>query len=801
MSKTLRWIVFGGLALAGVATLILLAGRQATKRGEQTVEVLGPLIRAAILSPFPGVEAPTGTPLIVEATGFAEAPLAGLQLWADGSLVDAAMPSAEQDPTNLHVDFAWVPAEPGPHVLLARAMDVNGASAESAPLIVNALMTEQLSEGKTGVDDSAPTGMGGGSEGAMGGDVPAAGPLDSPPAGPGPDDDIAPAELLDLSLINLIEAPAGPPAAPDLVVETEGCASILTLHDLSANEDGFRLYRLTPAAPTWKLVETLAGQSEADFLTYTDPGIPGTAMYKVSAFNSEGQAYSNLASVQVDPAGCPDEGPALEKLFINLTGLESDIPADLAYCYASLGGIQWIRLPTAGFFEPGPNGFEISQGLAAVALDVLGESGPPMDSLDLNCWGWLGGALTHLGDLHLDPEGLGSLGPIELVDGGLAAHLDVFVDEPAKPLGWDGDLPNPYSIGGDPNMPYVFALVTYNVENCKEHMPSGGSNLLENLLFCTPYPEFGFDDQPYLTWWIIEGVCPAGKGSDCFTLEQLQQVADESGGSLGFTLYDCEEGGGLCYLHYFPFDLTAWPVPPFTSCDTERGLTVQLSWFGPDGDDVMSGPGSPPFVLQNPCPPAYETAGYVDLDVAFDDLVLDDLDDNDSGAEDAEIYGYFKTFTTGDYGGYLLLGEWSSSDVHCIGNEVDFPVYLQTMGTGVGCPTVVQDGTYDLAEFALCPSTEKYFCYLWPQDVETDWLTNSNHLILRVHEGEAVTLGVKLIDFDDGSDHDGTCSAVYTTKGRTLDEWSQVHGTWTLVQGDNGNGSCQVHIQLNAVGP
>ncbi len=35
VGKTLRWIVFGGLALLGVTALILIAGRLAAKRGQE----------------------------------------------------------------------------------------------------------------------------------------------------------------------------------------------------------------------------------------------------------------------------------------------------------------------------------------------------------------------------------------------------------------------------------------------------------------------------------------------------------------------------------------------------------------------------------------------------------------------------------------------------------------------------------------------------------------------------------------------------------------------------------------------
>lgn len=802
MPKSLRWILIGVLTTAGVAGMVLLARTLVRPKSQITLEMMGPLLRANILSPFPGAETPAGTPLMIEAAGFGGAPLATLQLWADGILVDAVQPPPDDGHTSLHAIFAWAPGSPGPHVAMVRVVDRNGASAESAPLLIQALKPDLIEDGKQPDDDQTiPSASGWGAEGPPSGGVPDIEPLPAAPQAPGPGDDVGPAGPWNPPIFELPGAPGGHPAAPELTAAAQGCATVLTIHDLSDNEEGFRVYRQIPASPAWVLVDTLAGQSAVAYLTYTDPGIPGHALYKVLSFNTVGQTHSNMVSVKVEPSDC--SSPAGQpQLYINLNSLESDLPADLKYCYASLGGHHWTRLPAVGFFEQGAVGVDNPTGLASLALELLGESGPPMYSLDLDCWGWLAGALTHLGMLHLDPEDFIFPGALDLIGDGLMVNLDLFVQPPITPLDWDlGDafhLGNPYAVGGDPAMPYVFALVTYNPASCGEHTPSGGSHLLENLLFCTPYPEFSLDTQPYLIWWVLWGTCPAGSGADCYTQAELQQAADQNGGTLGFTVHDCDETT-LCYLHYLPLSLSAFVVPPFTTCSEDRALVVQLAWRDADGYDIVASQGSPPFMLSNPCPQPYETAGYVLMDVEFDQLTLDNVDDGEPAPQDVEIYGWFHV-ASDTYGGYLTLGEWGWSESGCAGSET-FSGSLNLEGSVGECPAWVKNGTYNLSDLLLCQSTQAGQCFLWPQNVETLYGNNNNHLFLQVKEDEAIHLAVKLVDYDEGSDHDTVCSAQYVTSSRTLSEWSQVHGTWNLTHGDNGNALCAVSVHLNAVGP
>jgi hypothetical protein len=367
-----------------------------------------------------------------------------------------------------------------------------------------------------------------------------------------------------------------------------------------------------------------------------------------------------------------------------------------------------------------------------------------------------------------------------------------------------GDFPSPedFAVGGDPNLPYTFALVTDNVENCKSHTPSGGSNLLEDLLFCTPYPEFPDNSQPYLTWWLIEGACPAGKDQDCYTLDSLQNEIDQQGGRFGYQVYDCDTSG-LCYLHDFPFDLTAFVIPPFTTCGEPRYFVAQFNvYLGSSDYPALSGPGSPPFQYSIPCPEAYEVQGYVEMDVAFDSLTLGNIDDGESSPEDVELYGYFRAHTSsGDDSRQLNLGEWGYSSSDCPGNE-DFSGNLPTGGGWQNCPSSLKAGTWDLANEYLCQSDYQFTCYLWPEDQGTDFVQNNNHLKLRVLEGNAIQIETLLIDYDSGSDHDTACHVVFSTPNWPLDTWSGMSdAVFTGSQGDNGNASCAVKVTFTVVGP
>ena len=581
---------------------------------------MGDPLWVSLLSPRPGTPATVGIPVEIQVTAFGSKPLTALELWADGSLAEAYYPPADPPTTHMPMAFVWIPQTEGLHLLVARAIDDGQGTAESNPLHMMAGARQLTEEVKSGQgEEEGSFAIGGGGQGPSGSPGPAD-PLPQPP--PMPDDDqTTPATEFHASWVPSWFSSAfekDPPAAPEISGEADGCTVNLAVHDRSDNEDGFRVYRKLPGDKTWSMLAELAGQSESEYLTYLVENPPPAAWYRAEAFNAKGQAVSFPQWVAVPSQDCGTTGNKIAMGEIKLVDLMTDVPADRGYCYFTVGGVHWQRLPAFGFFPSKPGGFDVDQVVADLNLTGLdGQPPDPAQPLDLECWGWAGANLQPLGKVHIDIDP-GAQGNFEVSGDLMSAILELM--PVYKPLEGEGDFPSPedFAVGGDPGMPYTFALVTDNVVNCKSHTPSGGSNLVENLLFCTPYPEFPNDTQPYLTWWLIPGTCPGEKDAGCYDLDMIQNEIDAQGGKMNFRVYDCDTSG-LCYIHDFPMDLTAFVIPPFTTCGEPRYFVAQFNvYLGSSDYPALSGPGSPPFQYSIPCPEAYETQGFVQLDVGFE---------------------------------------------------------------------------------------------------------------------------------------------------------------------------------------
>jgi hypothetical protein len=190
--------------------------------------------------------------------------------------------------------------------------------------------------------------------------------------------------------------------------------------------------------------------------------------------------------------------------------------------------------------------------------------------------------------------------------------------------------------------------------------------------------------------------------------------------------------------------------------------------------------------------------------VGFENLTIGNADDGDGGNEDLEVYGYFRAETSsGDDSRQLNLGSWGYSSADCPFNET-FSTSLSTAGANSmpECPAAVEDGSFSLSDFMLCQSDDSYACYLWPEDVGTDYALDNNHFQLRVLEGNAVVIDALLIDYDSGSPNDTVCHVSFTTPNWPLETWSGFSdAAFSGSQGNNGNASCSVTVTFTTVGP
>jgi hypothetical protein len=374
-----------GIAIV-LAILVVLSGVAAYqfRKYQATVESLSGKttpIMIAITNPYGGQTVPSGTPLLVHVSASSPDKLLSLELWANGQVVGIQGAPTPDGITPFTADFSWTPAEAGTYTLIARGVQAGNQSGDSAAVVVIVGPTEKVTEGGEVADDGGqniPISNGGGGNG---GSI----PLPLPPSSPSDTDSSAPAEMLSPSLTNwLLGASDDPPQAPQLTAKPAGCGATLSIHDLSQNEDGFIVFRMTEASPVLTEIATLKGQSAVDWLTYSDESSSSTNSYMVRVFNGSKVADSNIVFVEGDPSDCEQNASAAPLLSINLTSLKSDLGAEMAYCYKSLNGMDWSRWPVTGFFMPGEDGFDIKGQADNILLNELG--GAPQNShCSANC--------------------------------------------------------------------------------------------------------------------------------------------------------------------------------------------------------------------------------------------------------------------------------------------------------------------------------------------------------------------------------------------------------------------------------
>ena len=102
-------------------------------------------VTANIAQPLNGASLPSNDYTSVQASALGGVPLAALQLWVDGVPV-AAQAAAGADARQVSGLFAWLPAGPGDHVLLVRAVDKQGHSNNSNRVRVRVAAPEPMTE-------------------------------------------------------------------------------------------------------------------------------------------------------------------------------------------------------------------------------------------------------------------------------------------------------------------------------------------------------------------------------------------------------------------------------------------------------------------------------------------------------------------------------------------------------------------------------------------------------------------------------------------------------------------------------
>ncbi|MFQ6102485.1 MAG: hypothetical protein ACE5OS_14830 [Anaerolineae bacterium] len=794
----------GILAVLAIG-LGVVASRYMRYRDAGGAEAIDPTLpQIAISSPAGGAALPVGSPVNVQAVAIGYDPFLSTELWVDGVLAGVeAGPSGGVTPFN--ADFTWFPIEPGVHQLVARAMDAGRNVASSAGVLVVVLPDETLAEaapegeGAQPVAEGPPsaeegeTGQAAGEAATTGGSpapvvFPQAAPeAAQPPAPPGPDASVGPSQPWSGTPGNWITSltAQAAPNAPQLVGGPAACGANLTIQDTSDNEEGFLVFRLGLNAPGWTQIAALASQSQNDWITFSDSDISGPISYYVSAFNSQGESASNIVLVNVDPAGCPPPSEELPVLTVELSSLIPKLDVEQAYCYQSLGGLHWTRLPEFGFFTPGEDGLDIEGQIEKLLLtDFDGE--PLFETLELKleCWGWDGGALTFLGEFA---EVLDLANPTDLLVEGEGLSAEVLVREGDWPEPAYFDVTSSALLSKDwaqfffppkaAQMPWISAWLTYDPEVCKAH-----ASLWPYMCF-NPLKGFnlgpgGVNPQPYLVWLVHPPPgCPAQSWEDCLPFSWWVAYAQAKGYELIWWIELAP------YEHFWGFvepSRTVWRYNCYAGSVAAR-VKMQIGKLGL----LNAFESTPSNWVDIPCgTPIGDT---VLIEVTFQTLHLDNVDDDDwPEEEDVEVYGRFEA----------RQSSWTTAAGRVV--VASAPQFCSL------CQPPFTDGDYPLSARSLCvaPAEEvKKFSSGDPNLCPYKWHKKNNKLVLAVQDGDAIKLAVDLTDHDEWSGDDPVCITSLWTESKTLLQWAVTSNETYQLSADHNNADCKVDIVLNAVAP
>jgi LysM repeat protein len=436
------------LMVLGIVVAVFLVARSVPTADQLPLNATP--IMVTLASPLNDAHYPVNSYIPVRVKAFGRESLFTLELWVDGALIETQEVQPDSS-GKAGVEWQWVPAGQGEHILLARAMTPGGLVSTSN--LVRVTATEPVGasveivaeEGDTladiaeqyqvppedvqaknpDLDPSAPLPPG---QPVLIPISPA--PLPSaakyvPPVAPG-----GAAETVtgvDPSTISLAGSAGSLPAVPVLAVEASGCDVNLFITDQAEGEKGFFVYRGGAGGASLQRIATLPANDGPLPLKFVDPGRQGQAVYAVAAFNAAGEAQSNPVSVTIsDPACSPAQGaPGGLQWVDGKLILPQEVNA--AYFYFSRGGKVWQRVPSGeGFLVPVENSLAIDPALAQFAAATGGASGDLM----VEVWGWQDGALVYLGAAQqIAPPSY----PTDL-------HVCSQVGECKQGLGWTAEL-------------------------------------------------------------------------------------------------------------------------------------------------------------------------------------------------------------------------------------------------------------------------------------------------------------------------------------------------------------------------
>jgi len=755
--------------------------------------------QVTITSPFSGSQHTIGSPILIQVTATGPEEIGEVELFINSKLIgtDPAPPGGSHF---YQAEFLWLPPEEGVYIIIARVDDFELFSAYSSSVQIEITASDfdleagdnagypAIADAELFHDSNLP--------------VP-----DTPPM---------PAEDWNGTAGNWINSLTAdnPPRTPHLAAAITECSVMLSIQDLSDNEEGFEVWRLLPNSPTWTRIAVLASQSQQEWIAYTDKSAHGATSYYVSAFNSQGLQTSNLVQVDLDPRECKPQLAARPILVLELE--EINFPVEFFYCYFSQDGELWNRSPQIGFW-PVSDAFQKDASIPTeiVSMNLPGEIPNPEEGINpmtfyLDCWGWQGGSLKFLG-AFTEMLGPNQKGEVQVGSDGvsavLALNLKELPDQPEfHPMGGSYGIQlgiyeeeglkefNPLLTGTpiEPSMPWINAFITNVPGSCQDHLPQKYQNQDDMTFFCSPSEGFNYgpngpNPQPYFNWDPNQiPRCPNGKGPQCKSYYYWLSLAADLGHEIGFNVYDHNNKGFRIKQVTVPelFNYTIPPVP----CSGTRDIWVQMWYY--DGTSLLPSYGPPSNKVSIPCPVALGQKMF--MDIRFDQLVFSDIEDDESAPQDLEVFGYLRA-SSESMTRYLNLATWQSFVSFCPDEE---GLINNQTSSQPGCPISFMDGVHDLIDQHLCRSVHYHSCS------ESGWDHNNNTLRLVIEEGDSLTLSAKILDKDSAAASDVVCEGAIQFSGQKILDWYKMKDQVFTIQGSSTNsGACHIFGTLNAVSP
>jgi hypothetical protein len=365
-------------------------------------------IQVFIQQPANGSSLALNVPVDVysEAVGLSD--IKNLELWVDDQLWQTGSSTSPAGEI-ISGNWIWTPVTEGWHRLMVRATFADGKASNSNLVEVKIVSADTLPTPQPLAQNQIPPLVtpGAADLNPPEGGIPAGEPPEFPPPPEPPVEDPPPVDdnkspgsnwipiKYDLWLQNLL-GQQEIPAAPKIWATLKDCDVTLTIKDNSEIESGFVVTRVGPGGTAFAQIAKLDKRVGTGTFKYVDTGIGfGKYVYAVYAINAAGNKMSNLSSVNSINSSCLQK----EQTSLGLTDakLKPSISVFKLYCYMSVHSGDWTRIPPgANNFVYGTNGeFDLSPYLG----NLITNPPPGGVTLELDCWGWDGGTLIHLGQV------------------------------------------------------------------------------------------------------------------------------------------------------------------------------------------------------------------------------------------------------------------------------------------------------------------------------------------------------------------------------------------------------------------